>query len=220
MYIAKKKPLDGYFLFPYIVFVCAADGLYDFLIGPHVQHALNSNPLMVFVEPVYKLFFWILPTFFYLKYIKNVNPLTYLKLTTNVRRGVAWGLLASLIFVLGFFYKHVFQGIPFHLSLSLDDWINVVLLVGFLEEIPFRGLIFQNLQEYLGFWWGMILSSLVFLELHLVYWLTLGKSLSYLAFTGLYIFLFACIMCFFLRLSRSLWSCIIIHSLNDLASLL
>ena len=96
----------------------------------------------------------------------------------------------------------------------------MVVLVGFIEEIPVRGLVFQKLNEFMGFWQASAPGSFIFVCLHIPYWISIGKSISSYPYSALYIFVFAMILCFVLKRSGSLWGCIIIHGVNDLLSLI
>jgi uncharacterized protein len=96
----------------------------------------------------------------------------------------------------------------------------MIVRVGFFEEIPCRGLVFQKLNELLGFWPASLLGSFVFVCLHVPYWISLGTPLFSYPYTALYIFVFAWLLCFVLKRSGSLWGCIIIHGLNGLLSLI
>jgi membrane protease YdiL (CAAX protease family) len=101
------------------------------------------------------------------------------------------------------------SGNPDQSAFGFGAWLDMVVLVGFVEEIPFRGLVFQKLNEFMGFWPASLLGSFLFVCLHL----------PTSPYTALYIFVFAWMMCVVLKRSGSLWGCIIIHSLNDLLSL-
>ncbi len=88
------------------------------------------------VEPLWKLLFWIAPTFLYIRFVEGQNPLTYLKLTANILKGLLWGLAGIAFFIvveLSLILRHA----P-HLPSGVDTWLDVLLLVGLLEEIPFR----------------------------------------------------------------------------------
>jgi uncharacterized protein len=171
MYIVKKKLTTVHWLLIYIIFVCAASTLGDFFVWPHIDPLVSKYPVLMFANLAWKLCFWFAPTFLYLRYIENVDPITYLKLNTNVGRGIFLGLAISLLaFVLIMCSKYLILRLPFRANdLTLDVLLNQILLVGLIEEIPFRGLVFQKLQELVGFWWGAILAGLVFVELHIAY---------------------------------------------------
>jgi membrane protease YdiL (CAAX protease family) len=74
---------------------------------------------------------------------------------------------------------------------EFGTWLNMIVRVGFFEEIPCRGLVFQKLNELLGFWPASLLGSFVFVCLHVPYWISLGTPLFSYPYTALYIFEFA-----------------------------
>src|SRR5262249_43329197 len=86
-------------LLTYIVFVCASDTLFNFLVRPHIDPYLNTNLLLIFVEPLSKLLFWLLPSYLYLRYVEHEDPIAYLKLNTNMGRSILWGTLVALLIV-------------------------------------------------------------------------------------------------------------------------
>ncbi len=126
-----------------LLFVTAATR--DFGITPLVTR--EWGPVAAaFVEPTWKLLFWILPALLYIAAFYTGNVLSYLRLTSNIKKGIIWGVVGSLpccIRVLPLLIaKHTL-----HFAHSFDDWLNVVLLVGLIEEIVFRGFLFQHVQS-------------------------------------------------------------------------
>src|SRR5437588_3433187 len=129
---AKSHAGFSPWLWVYIVFVCAADNLFNVLLRPHIDPFLNTNPIFILAEPVPKLFFWLLPSYLYLRYVEHEKPLTYLKLNTNVGRSLFWGTLLALLFdalILSDKYLLLHQHFGMN-TLTLDQWLNVVILVG------------------------------------------------------------------------------------------
>ena len=90
--------------------------------------------------------------------------------------------------------------------------LSTSLLIGFVEEIPYRGFIFQKLSEWFSLPFAVIISSLLFFAIHLPGWLLLHLFNVRLV---IFIFVFGILMAVLLRYSRSLWAPIISHSLND-----
>lgn len=215
MFLAKTRSLEIPLFIAYILLLLVSNIVYDFV----VTRSITNPYLQALVGPVWTVIFWIIPTFLYIIYVNQCNPLAYLKLTTNIGKGLLWAVAGGLWFVLGISYRHFLQGAPINLHLSFGTWLNMIVLVGFFEEIPLRGLVFQKLNELLGFWPASLLGSFVFVCLHIPYWISIGKPLISFASTALYIFVFACLLCFVLKRSGSLWGCIIIHGLNNLLGL-
>jgi uncharacterized protein len=158
-----------------------------------------------------RLLIWVLPVFLYLRYVDRVDPLDYLRLRRRWRRGVLVGLGLTLINALLGLLRY---GLP-QPSLQALTWNSVLstsILIGFVEEIPYRGLILRKLEGALGFWPASLLSSLLFLAIHLPGWILLG---IFSVETAGFIFIFGMIMALVVRRSGSLWSAIVAHSLND-----
>src|SRR5438874_168601 len=143
--IAKVDSIEGTSWEPvlfvgYLAILFGAASIRDFFVIPFVTHHLVGITA-AFVEPLYKLLFWIVPTLLYIKYVLNANPLTYLKLTVNVRKGIGWGVVVCmLLFLCLVLPTTLLHRELSRFALSFDDWLNTFLLVGIVEEIPFRGL--------------------------------------------------------------------------------
>jgi len=153
----------------------------------------------------------VLPVFAYLHYVNGVSACSYLKLRTNWRRGVVVALIFS---ALNFALLLAQHGRPSFRSeaLTWNSVLSTSLLIGFVEEIPYRGFILQKLNEWFSFTSAAILSSLLFVAIHLPGWFLLHLFNVRLA---VFIFVFGLLMALLLRYSRSLWAPIISHSLND-----
>lgn len=144
----------------------------------------------------------------------------YIEPNTNPGKGLLWIAAGILWFVGALGYRHLLQGRPINLHLGFGTWLNMVMLAGFIEEIPLRGVVFQKLNESLNFWSAGSISSFVFVCLHFPYWISIGVPLSSFLIASLSIFVLALFLCFVLKRSGSLWADIVIHGLNNLLSLL
>ena len=61
-------------------------------------------------------------------------------MNVNVKKGVFWGIVLSLLIGLYFaFETYIFNQQSFQFSLSFDDYLNGFLMAGIAEEIVFRG---------------------------------------------------------------------------------
>jgi membrane protease YdiL (CAAX protease family) len=162
-----------------------------------------------------RLLVWVLPVFLYLWYIDRVNPVDYLKLKQNWKRGLSVGVLLS---VLNFFGSMIRFGWP-HLNAQALTWNSVIstsILIGFVEEIPYRGFMLQKFAAYWGFWVAAILSSVLFLGMHLPGWISLHMLR---AGTVASVFVFGFVMAIVFRYTKSLWAPIVTHSTNDFIAL-
>src|SRR5262249_23402910 len=100
-------------------------------------------------------------------------------------------------------------------SVTWNSILGTSLLIGFIEEIPYRGFILQKFQERYGFWVANLLSSLLFLSMHLPGWISLHVLRAEVV---IFVFFFGALMAFVFRYSKSLGSAIVAHSLNDFLS--
>jgi membrane protease YdiL (CAAX protease family) len=178
---------------------------------PRVRTLGEGTLLYALINLAIRGLLWVLPVFVYLRYVDGVRPTQYLKLREHWRRGLLVALAFSALNLLASLAQH---GWP-HLRAGAITWNSVLstsLLIGFVEEIPFRGLVFQKLNEWFSFPWASLLSSLLFLAIHLPGWLSLHLFKTQ---TAIFVFVFGVLMTFLLRYSRSLWAPIVSHSLND-----
>jgi len=171
-----------------------------------LAYALGNNEL--------RLLIWVLPVFLYLRYVDHVHPIEYLKLRSNWKRGV----VASIIFtILNFLLSSALYGIPPFdpRVLTWNSMIGTSFLIGFVEEVPFRGFVLQKLQERMDFWVANLVSSLLFLLIHFPGWIALHLFNTQ---TAIIIFVFGFVMAVLFRYTRSLWGPIVAHSGNDFVS--
>ncbi len=157
----------------------------------------------------------------YLATIDKVNPLSFLKLNTNPGQGLKWGIVISIgYFILTVIYSQLI-GNAIDFSLEWQTWLNVVILVGLVEEIMFRGFIFHKLQEYMTIAQANIFQAILFVLIHVPVWIarpeiyhptgTLGAYL----FSVCFIFIFGLGMGFLVNKTNSLWGAILVHSMVD-----
>lgn len=206
----KRKDLPILF-YLYLLFFFASWIVYVVWIFPWKETLGNTTLLYAIVNISIRLLFWVLPVFLFLRHIDHVDPWEYLGLKHNWRKGIITGIVFSVInFVLNLFRF----GIP-HPNVESITWNSVLstsILIGFIEEIPFRGFILQKMESQFGFWMANLVSSLLFLAIHLPGWVLLHQInpiniISIFAFGALWAILF--------KYSRSLWGSIVAHSLND-----
>ena len=86
--------------------------------------------------------------------------------------------------------------------------IRTVILAPLVEELIFRGLIFNRIKGYLGFWAAAVISAAIFG----IYHLNLAQ--------GIYAFLFGILFCLIYRRFESLWGCIFMHAAANLLSVI
>lgn len=201
-------------LVPFLAYVVAfhlAWAAWPYLIYPRLAGIGDRTLTYAMLNIGLRLVVWVVPVLLYLRYVDGVRPLDYLKLTHHVRRGVVIAIVLTALNVLGSMLRFG----PPHLSLERVTWNSVLgtsFLVGFIEEIPYRGFMLQKLAERVDFWLANLITSLLFLGVHVPGWMALHALRVDTAAT---VFIFGVVMAIVFRYSGSLWASIISHSTND-----
>ncbi len=179
-----------------------------------MRHLGDDTLSYALINLAFRFTIWVLPPFLYLWKVDHVNPFDYLKLHQHWKRGLVVGIAFSAV---NFGITAWRMGLP-HFHRSSITWNSVLstsILIGLIEEVPFRGFMLQKLEERFGFWSAAIISSLLFVGIHVPGWVLLGTlKLENVAS----IFVFGMILAIIFRYSKSLWAPIVSHSLNDFVS--
>lgn len=195
----------------YLIAFHAAWAAWVWLGYPRVRSLGEETFVYALANIGVRLLLWVAPVWVYVRRVRGEEPARYLKLKGRWRRGVLVGLALSALNFCGSLAR---LGVP-HFDARAVTWNSILstsLLIGFVEEVPYRGFILQELQERLGFWPAGLLSSLLFVGIHLPGWFLLG---SFRAEVAASVFVFGAGLAVVFRYSKSLWSVIVAHSLND-----
>jgi len=187
---------------------------WPFYLYPRLLSVGNATLTYALVNLTFRFLYWIAPVVLYLRYVDGVDPFEYLKLTRYVRRGVLVALVLTVINLVGTFARF---GSP-HMSMARVTWNSILgtsFSVGFIEEIPYRGFMLQKFGERMNFWLANLITSLLFVGIHLPGWIALH---TFNAGAAVSIFIFGVVMAIAFRYSKSLWAPILTHSTNDCIS--
>ena len=198
----------------YIVVFHLAWIAWPFLVYPRLMAMGNGTLTYAVLNIGLRMLIWVVPVFLYLRFVDGVDPVAYLKLRHHVRRGVLVAIALTALNLAGSLARF---GTP-HPSLERVTWnsaLGTSLLVGFIEEIPYRGFILQKLGERLDFWLANVMTSLLFLSIHLPGWVALHTLRADAAAT---VFALGVLFAIAFRYSGSLWAAILTHSANDFLS--
>jgi membrane protease YdiL (CAAX protease family) len=210
--LKSKKPLT-----PFIIYLMGFFAIWTawiLFVYPRIVRIGDRTLAYALVNIAFRLFLWVIPVFAYLRYIDRVNAVAYLKLKQYWKRGVLIGLGISL---LNFFGTMARVGVP-HPTMHNITWNSILstsILIGLFEEIPFRGFILQKLEERTGFWMANLISSLLFLAIHFPGWISLHLLTAQIVIA---VFILGVVFAILFHYSKSLWSAIVAHSLNDFIS--
>jgi len=179
-----------------------------------VRNVGSTTLLYAVINIVFRFLIWVLPVFWYLRHVDRVNATEYLRLRQHWGLGLAFGLVLSAVNFAAALVRtgpSTWRG-PY---VTWNSIVNTAILIGFFEEVPFRGFILQKLTERFGFWRSVVMSSVLFVTAHIPGWIRLGTLTAY---NAVFVFVFGVIMALVFRYSKSLWGPIVAHSLNDFIS--
>jgi membrane protease YdiL (CAAX protease family) len=199
---------------PFLVYVAAFHLLWiawPLFLYPRLVSLGSETLTYALINLSFRFLYWIAPVLLYLRYVDGVNPFEYLRMTPPVRRGLIVALVLTSINVIGTFARF---GTP-HLSLQRVTWNSVLgtsFLIGFFEEIPYRGFMLRKFSERMNIWLANLVTSFLFLSIHLPGWIALH---AFNAGGAASVFLIGAVLAWAVSYSGSLWSAIITHSAND-----
>lgn len=164
-----------------------------------------------------KIILWIIPSLWLLR-ISGRTVREVLNLA-NWRSWLGWGGGLGLLIALTGIIPNYLSGspiLPTEFSFSL---LNVIVIAPTFEELLMRGAILGNLQQEYSFWTANIVTSLMFVVLHLPGWYFMGVLYSNLTQPvggALSIFLVSLVFGYAAHRSRSVMGGVLSHFLNNL----
>ena len=154
---------------------------------------------------------------FYLTGKREKSACDYFLFRENWLKGILLGGgFAFLYFGLGWLFNFEPIKSTFHFPIGFSIWLNFILGSPFAEEVFFRGFLLQELRVILGTAWATLISAFAFALLHLPQWLILDNlfGVELLSLFGT-IFIYGIIFAILVNLTRSLWSSLIPHWINN-----
>ncbi len=156
---------------------------------------------------------WLGFAFVYLKNIGCNDLLSCLKLKPHVARGLAIGALVGSAFLA----KDLVRVWLFEQRTpDLDGSVIGFFVAPFVEEVVFRGCVLQRATRYTGFWRANLLSSALFLAIHLPGWGFAGfPAAGDLLSASAFVFALSLLLGYLLKRTQSLWSCVVVHAASN-----
>ncbi len=176
---------------------------------------MDSIPKAI-ISAIIKIAIWVMPVIFLVGIMEKVNPLSYLGLYHNFKKGLKWAGWVSLVFIFYFVILNltVLKN-NIHLQMGLNEWLNTILLVGITEEIVFRGFLLRKLMDSYKFWIANTITALLFASIHFPIWFYKGLSFPHMLSSIITAIVLGIIFGFVYKKSNSLWSVILVHSLYN-----
>ena len=171
---------------------------------------LLTLPYSSWLSLVLKVVLFGIPAYLFPRVVEKTDPNAFLLL--NRAPDIRWiGLSAVFLALYALF---VDRGQTGSHSVSVFFLVAAIVVSPLVEETMFRGLVLQKLDRLIAFRFSNLATSLLFLLYHVPAWIARGQSISLLG--SLWIVFVSLCLGYFLQKSRSLWTCIIIHALQNL----
>lgn len=204
------------FLYVFVICLLVFQAGYAYAYG-HVA-ALRAGLIQ---QLAIRLGSWTLPVVVYLVWSRQ-NVFDYLKLQRKALRGIAWGLvIGAVLAALNLAATYLQKGhVQINVHIGRDLWWKAVILVGFSEEVVFRGFLLAEFAKRTRFWIANLAQAGLFLAIHCPGW-ALGGQFVFPGIMRLagFIFVIAVVLGVVWKKSGSSWGCILIHSINNFCSL-
>jgi membrane protease YdiL (CAAX protease family) len=173
----------------------------------------NTGMLFLFSLGFYVVIY-LMPIYIYLRFYNKVNVFSYLKLNSNVRSGIFKGIaIGAFIFIVLLIKNRFIINRQFQFPSDLFV-ITGRILVGPLEEIPFRGFYLQKIKEYTSFWKANLVTSLIFTLIHVPNFIPVSTVNIFPLFIIMVVSMW---MGYIFYETKSLWCAAIVHSIYDLS---
>ena len=218
-----EKPLIKYFIVFILVFfliwVLRATVFYsiDLRFESPIDRRIYSEAIKILV--------WTIPVFLFLIVVDNTNPLSALKLNTKPRLVEVIFPSAALIcyFVVTLVFEYFAHGRSLDLgpgAVGLLGSLGSVSISPISEEILFRGFILGKLSETTSFAKANVITSTLFIAIHLPNWLWVNGFQSWIPVKSGGIFILSLLLGWLVKKTDSLYPAIAGHIVNNFIAIL
>ena len=168
-----------------------------------------------------KAIVWVAPALLAIRVLERESLVSFLDLS-HARRGLLWGSLIGLALVaVTFVGKTLPAGTQAHVPSFSLVLLNAVVVAPLVEEITLRGFFLKRLElNGRRFWSANLLTTLLFVVMHLPGWLFKGRFPSVVSLTQAMVPLTILSLLFgwTKKRAQSLYGSMVVHSLNNLYS--
>ena len=190
--------------------------LYLTFIYPTIS--LNNSIPAILLQEVCRIAIFILPAVVIL--LPSINLKT-LGCILPSKKTLGYILIIGFTWLTGgIFIDLFFRGHQFATLTDFKFWIGTFAVASIVEEVIFRGFIFQKLRFVYGFWSAAIISTTLFVVIHFPGWyfFSMQPNLISWLLSSVSIFILGLLLVFIMERTGSVWTCCIIHALNNLAA--
>lgn len=188
-----------------------------------IDESILSDSGRIVYSTLVKLGLWIVPAFGFVVWVRHAEPFQYLGLSVmpSIRQwalylvviGVYLGTIIGFETVVGQKILSFAVSFQFTIANALFSFASP-----FIEEILFRGLILKELSRLLPKWGANLLTSLLFVGIHLPFWLSHGGVTQAMVANSVGVFIFSLVAGWLYQRSASVWPPTLAHIANNFIS--
>ena len=189
-----------------------------------VDESIASPTSRAAYADLLKLVLWVLPASAFAYWLRSTPPVKYLGLSVvpSLRDWLSC-LAVTVIFLLAVTLFAVTIGRKSFSGASLSSLPTTLALLQLVisplfEEILFRGLVMKELMTLLPAYLANVMTSLLFMGVHLPYWLSHGGLTQTVMANAVGVFLFSVVACWLFAKTASIWPPTLTHIANNLLS--
>src|SRR6266576_7101476 len=189
-----------------------------------VDESIASPTARAAYSNLLKLLLWVLPAAAFGYWLRSTPPAKYLGVSVMPSlRNWLMCLAATFIFLLAVTLFTLTLGRKSFSAVSLASLPTVLGLLQFvisplLEELLFRGMVMKELMTLLPTYLATVLTSLLFVGIHLPFWLSHGGPTPAILTNAIGVFAFSILACWLYAKSASIWPPTLAHIANNLLS--
>jgi uncharacterized protein len=187
-----------------------------------VDESISSTTLRATFADLLKLLLWVLPAAAFAYWLRSARPTQYLGLSVvpTLRNwmlclAVTAGFLLAVMLFESTVGGKSFSGARLS-SLGPVLALLQLALSPLLEELLFRGLVMKELMTLLPTYLATVLTSLLFVGVHLPFWLSHGGLTQAMISNALGVFVFSLLACWLFARTGSIWPPTAAHIANNI----
>jgi membrane protease YdiL (CAAX protease family) len=187
-----------------------------------IDQSIQSSESRAAFSMLAKIMLWAFPAALFGYWARRTNPIEYLGLSA-IPSSKKWTicLITISLWCLVIFSFELAAG---HKTVSIGTGIEsgivsrfaIFILTPLIEEIFFRGLVLKEISVFIRFAFSNIVTSLLFVGIHLPYWISSGIQPHEIARTSLGVFLFSLFAGWLYFFSKSIWPPTAAHMANNI----
>lgn len=189
-----------------------------------VDESISSPIARAAYSNLLKLILWVLPAAAFGYWLRSTPPARYLGLSVMPSlRNWLLCLAATLVFLIAVTLFTLTVGGKSFSTIGLVSLPPVLCLLQFvfsplLEELLFRGMVMQELMTLLPKYLAGVLTSLLFMGIHLPFWLSHGGPTPAMLANAVGVFVVSILACWLYAKSASIWPPTLAHTANNILS--